>query len=87
MIYTSGSTGQPKGVQITHRALVNFLKTMEHDPGITGEDKLLSVTSLSFDIAGLELYLPLMVGAQVTIAPSEVAADGSRLASLISGAE
>ena len=85
VIYTSGSTGQPKGVQITHRALVNFLKAMEHDPGITEEDKLLSVTSLSFDIAGLELYLPLMVGAQVTIAPSEVAADGSRLASLISG--
>jgi amino acid adenylation domain-containing protein len=83
VLYTSGSTGQPKGVQIPHRALVNFLKAMEHEPGITDEDKLLSVTSLSFDIAGLELLLPLVVGAQVTIAASDVAADGFRLASLM----
>jgi len=83
MIYTSGSTGRPKGVLIQHQSLVNFLKAMEHSPGITEEDKLLSVTSLSFDISGLELYLPLIVGAQVTIAPRQVAADGSRLASLI----
>ena len=63
VLYTSGSTGQPKGVEIPHRALVNFLKAMEHEPGITIEDRLLSVTSLSFDIAGLELFLPLIVGA------------------------
>ena len=56
---------------------------MEHEPGITIEDSLLSVTSLSFDIVGLELFLPLMVGAQVTIAPSDVAADGFRLAALM----
>ena len=56
---------------------------MQHEPGITAEDSLLSVTSLSFDIAGLELFLPLMVGAQVTIAPSDVAADGFRLAALM----
>jgi amino acid adenylation domain-containing protein len=83
VIYTSGSTGQPKGVQISHQALVNFLKAMEHEPGIAEEDRLLSVTSLAFDIAGLELFLPLIVGAQVTIAPSDVGADGSRLASLM----
>ena len=83
VLYTSGSTGQPKGVEIPHRALVNFLKAMEHEPGITEEDRLLSVTSLSFDIAGLELFLPLIVGAQVTIAPNDVAADGFRLAALM----
>ena len=83
VLYTSGSTGQPKGVQIPHRALVNFLKAMQHEPGITAEDTLLAVTSLSFDIAGLELFLPLIAGAQVTIARSEVAADGFRLAALM----
>jgi enterobactin synthetase component F len=83
VLYTSGSTGQPKGVQITHRSLVNFLKAMEHEPGITIADRLLSVTSLSFDISGLELLLPLIVGAQVTIASREVAADGFRLAALM----
>ncbi len=85
VLYTSGSTGRPKGVQIPHRALVNFLKSMEREPGITPEDSLLAVTSLSFDIAGLELLLPLIVGARVTIASGEVAADGIRLANLSAG--
>jgi enterobactin synthetase component F len=83
VLYTSGSTGRPKGVQIPHRALVNFLKSMQREPGITAEDSLLSVTSLSFDIAGLELLLPLITGARVTIASGEVAADGIRLANLM----
>jgi amino acid adenylation domain-containing protein len=83
VIYTSGSTGRPKGVQIPHRALVNFLTAMQHEPGITEDDKLLSVTSLSFDIAGLEVFLPLIVGAQVTIAPSDAIADGVHLAALM----
>ncbi|MGP0058429.1 MAG: amino acid adenylation domain-containing protein [Beijerinckiaceae bacterium] len=83
VLYTSGSTGRPKGVQIPHQALVNFLKAMQHEPGIKEDDKLLSITSLSFDIAALELFLPLVVGAQVRIAPSNVAADGSRLAALM----
>jgi len=83
VLYTSGSTGRPKGVQIPHRALVNFLTAMRHEPGITADDTLLAVTSLSFDIAALELFLPLIVGAQVTIAPAAVAADGVRLAALL----
>jgi non-ribosomal peptide synthetase component F/acyl carrier protein len=65
IIYTSGSTGRPKGVQVSHRALVNFLATMAERPGMTAEDSLLAVTTLSFDIAGLELFLPLMLGATV----------------------
>lgn len=83
VLYTSGSTGQPKGVQVPHRALVNFLSAMAHEPGMTAEDRLLAVTSLSFDIAGLELLLPLIVGARLTIASAEVAADGFRLATLM----
>ncbi|MBW4649607.1 MAG: amino acid adenylation domain-containing protein [Kastovskya adunca ATA6-11-RM4] len=83
VIYTSGSTGKPKGVQISHRALVNFLCSMRLKPGLTKQDRLLCVTTLSFDIAGLELYLPLIVGARVVIASREVAADGRRLSELL----
>src|SRR5581483_1342514 len=57
VIYTSGSTGKPKGVQIPHSAVVNFLESMRKQPGFSSNDVLLAVTSLSFDIAGLELFL------------------------------
>src|SRR6185436_4170274 len=67
VIYTSGSTGRPKGVEVPHRGLANFLASMRREPGITADDVLLSVTTLSFDIAGLELYLPLVAGARVVL--------------------
>ena len=76
VVYTSGSTGNPKGVQIPHRALVNFLCAMRRDPGLTATDTLLAITSLSFDIAGLELWLPLIVGARVVIANRDSTLDG-----------
>ena len=79
VIYTSGSTGKPKGVEITHGSVVNFLTSMRERPGMTSQDTLLAVTTLSFDIAGLELYLPLLVGGRVVIASREVAIDGARL--------
>jgi amino acid adenylation domain-containing protein len=79
VIYTSGSTGRPKGVQIEHRAVVNFLNSMRREPGLSPDDVLLSVTTLSFDIAGLELLLPLIVGATVVIARRETVIDGSLL--------
>ena len=79
VIYTSGSTGKPKGVQISHRSLVNFLVSMRSKPGLTAHDTLLGVTTISFDIAALELYLPLIVGARLILATREVARDGSEL--------
>jgi amino acid adenylation domain-containing protein len=86
MIYTSGSTGRPKGVQIPHRAVVNFLTSMSREPGITSADRLLAVTTLSFDIAGLELYLPLIVGGTVVLAGRDLATDGPRLLAELSSA-
>jgi amino acid adenylation domain-containing protein len=83
VIYTSGSTGKPKGVQITRRSVVNFLNAMSRQPGITKDDVLVAVTTLSFDIAGLEIYLPLCIGAKVVIASARVSSDGPELAQLI----
>ncbi|MFL6253470.1 MAG: amino acid adenylation domain-containing protein [Pyrinomonadaceae bacterium] len=79
IIYTSGSTGKPKGVVITHRAVVNFLLSMAARPGLDASDVLLAVTSLSFDIAALELFLPLVVGARLVLVGRETAADGGAL--------
>lgn len=72
VLYTSGSTGRPKGVQVTHRNLANFLRAMQLELLPRTTDRYLSVTTLIFDIAGLELYLPLISGAQVILAGSEV---------------
>ncbi|MFN8008648.1 MAG: amino acid adenylation domain-containing protein [Terriglobia bacterium] len=83
VIYTSGSTGKPKGVMIPHGAVVNFLMSMQREPGIEAKDVLLAVTTLSFDIAGLELYLPLVAGARVVLLKREQAADGRVLAEMI----
>ncbi|HEY7350649.1 MAG TPA: amino acid adenylation domain-containing protein [Ktedonobacterales bacterium] len=80
VIYTSGSTGRPKGVQILQRTVVNFLLSMRERPGLTAEDTWLAVTTLSFDIAALELFLPLLVGARVVIASRETAVSGTVLA-------
>ena len=71
VIYTSGSTGQPKGVQLKQNALVNFLCSMQKEPGITANDVLLSLTTICFDIAALEVFLPLISGASVVIKPRE----------------
>jgi amino acid adenylation domain-containing protein len=79
VIFTSGSTGRPKGVQISHRALANFLRSMSRRPGLGAEDVLLAVTTVSFDIAALELLLPLSVGARVELATYEEAVDPVRL--------
>lgn len=83
VIFTSGSTGNPKGVQISHRAAINFLQSMAKRPGIQCDDRLLAVTTLSFDISVLELFLPLTAGATTVIATAQQSADGKELLRLI----
>jgi amino acid adenylation domain-containing protein len=85
VIYTSGSTGKPKGVVVPHRAVVNFLTSMASEPGLGPDDVLLAVTTLSFDIAVLELQLPLAIGGTVVIASREEAIDGRALKALLEG--
>ena len=80
VLYTSGSTGRPKGVDIEHRSLTNFLCSMMREPGMEEHDVLLAVTTLSFDIAGLELFLPLIAGARLELASRQTAVDGAALA-------
>jgi amino acid adenylation domain-containing protein len=82
-IYTSGSTGKPKGVQIIHSAVVNFLCTMRQQLGITADDVLVGVTTFNFDIAMLEIFLPMIVGARVVIAKREVVIDGQELLEMV----
>ena len=84
VIYTSGSTGTPKGVMIRHGSVCNFLASMAAEPGLCSKDTLLAVTTLSFDIAGLEIYLPLSVGGRIVLASRDVAVDGFRLAAQLS---
>ncbi|TWU67120.1 non-ribosomal peptide synthetase [Crateriforma conspicua] len=83
VIYTSGSTGKPKGVQVPHGAVVNFLMSMQQEPGFTPDDVLLAVTTLSFDISVLELFLPTVTGGKVVILDSVSAADGNALSDAI----
>jgi amino acid adenylation domain-containing protein len=83
LIYTSGSTGRPKGVRVPHRAVVNFLASMTERPGLAAADRLVAVTTLSFDIAVLELLLPLVTGAEIVLATRAQATDGNALRALL----
>ncbi|MBF8187051.1 amino acid adenylation domain-containing protein [Nonomuraea sp. K274] len=83
VIYTSGSTGTPKGSMNTHRNLTNLIRSFQRYPGFTAEDRMLSVTTVSFDIAGLEFFLPLTVGAELCLADADEVIDPQRLAARI----
>ena len=83
LIYTSGSTGRPKGVAVTQGNLANFLTSMQREPGLGADDVLAAVTTISFDIAGLEIYLPLVVGARIELVASQDAVDGATLARVL----
>ncbi|MEP6501826.1 MAG: amino acid adenylation domain-containing protein [Betaproteobacteria bacterium] len=83
VIYTSGSTGKPKGVRVPHRSVVNLLTSLRSAPGMTSASRVLSVTTLSFDIAVSELIAPLAAGARIIISDKSQAVDGERLRELI----
>ncbi|MEI6050238.1 MAG: amino acid adenylation domain-containing protein, partial [Bacteroidota bacterium] len=83
MIYTSGSTGKPKGVKVQHQAVVNFLNSMAKKPGFSKEDSLLAVTTLSFDISVLEVFMPLSFGGKLVVADTDDIFDGDKLSALL----
>jgi amino acid adenylation domain-containing protein len=87
VIFTSGSTGRPKGVRVPHRTTSNFLTGMQRVPGISPDDRLVAVTTLSFDIAFMELMLPLSVGAEVIIADRDDVRDGAALRTLVESSQ
>ncbi|HEX7031229.1 MAG TPA: AMP-binding protein, partial [Gammaproteobacteria bacterium] len=79
VIYTSGSTGKPKGVIVPHGAVANFLRAMQETLSLSANDRFIALTTLSFDIAVLELLLPLALGARTEIVPRDIARDGDAL--------
>jgi natural product biosynthesis luciferase-like monooxygenase protein/amino acid adenylation domain-containing protein len=83
LLFTSGSTGRPKGVQITRRSFVNLLTAMARWPGLSADDVVVAIATLSFDIASFELIAPLLAGARVIIAPAGTAGDGAALGALL----
>jgi amino acid adenylation domain-containing protein len=87
VIYTSGSTGRPKGVQVTQTNVVNLLSSMAKKPGLKPCDILVAVTTISFDIAALEVFLPLVTGAKLVLATRPVASDGTELLKLLRESE
>jgi amino acid adenylation domain-containing protein len=83
ILFTSGSTGRPKGVMIPHSAFANILLSMQLDPGFGARDALLATTTIGFDIAGVELFLPLVSGGSVVLASREQATDPEALSALL----
>lgn len=83
VIYTSGSTGRPKGVMVSQGSVVNCLRSLQHSIGVSDRDRMLALTTVSFDIAALEIFLPLIVGATVVLASREATMDGQLLAETI----
>jgi len=79
IIYTSGSTGKPKGVQVSHLNTVNLVYSMGKEPGITKNDKIFAVTTISFDAMVMEIFLPLLHGASIVLVDEETRLDGQVL--------
>ena len=83
VIFTSGSTGRPKGVRVLHHGVSTFLIAMAERPGVSQDDCLLAVTTIAFDIAVLELFLPLIVSGTVVLAARADAMNPEAIESLL----
>ncbi|NOU17175.1 MAG: amino acid adenylation domain-containing protein [Bacteroidales bacterium] len=83
IIYTSGSTGEPKGVMVEHRNVVNFVFGMKELFEMEEGSVLLSLTTISFDIFGLEVYVPLLSGACMVIGNDDDQRDVNRINQLL----
>ena len=83
VIYTSGSTGKPKGVEVEHGSVLNMLASMQRLPGFGPEDTMLAITTVAFDISVLEIFLPLVSGGRLVVAPAQTTVDAEALAKLI----
>lgn len=83
ILFTSGSTGRPKGVQVGQESLVNFLLSMQNEPGFESRDSILALTTISFDISGLEIWLPLVTGGSMILVSSDEAANPELLMDII----
>jgi amino acid adenylation domain-containing protein len=80
VIFTSGTTGRPKGVQIRHEGFVNLITSMSRAPGFGADDRILAITTISFDLCIPELWGALMTGGTMVFADTNVARDPSLLA-------
>ncbi len=83
VIYTSGSTGKPKGVEVEHGSVLNMLASMQRQPGFGADDTMLAITTVAFDISVLEIFLPLVSGGRLVVAPVNATVDAEALISLI----
>lgn len=81
LIYTSGSTGRPKGVEVPHRGVHNFVRSMVETMAFGAEEPevAVGVTGLTFDIAGLDMYVTWVTGGTLILVPRPVALDGALL--------
>jgi amino acid adenylation domain-containing protein len=83
VIYTSGSTGVPKGVMVEHRAALGTIAEVNRRWLLSGSDRVLGLSSLSFDLSVWDMFGPLSVGGALVLPPPEAARDPSRWADLL----
>src|SRR5207244_12468241 len=83
VIYTSGSTGQPKGVMIDHQGAVNTILDINERFAVGPQDRVLALSSLSFDLSVYDIFGMLAAGGTMVIPDAEARRDPAHWASLL----